>query len=274
MVEFTNRVFTGAVSIAVILAVLGALIRRPRRRDLTWLSLSLVFGVIAQAVVGGLSVLHKLRPEWVMAHFLLSMVLVWAATVLHHRAGQPDGKPHATVHPQHIMVARVIFMLTIAVLFIGTMVTGSGPHGGDAHVVRLGFKPHDITKVHGSVVWVLIATVAFSVWRLRAANASAALLRKGEIVIGALMVQGAIGYLQYALHVPAGLVLLHVMGATATWIAVTQYNLAFYERWEPAGIAAYDGPAPGLPTIDRIVGSAETENVGSAETENLGSAET
>src|SRR3954470_9260918 len=91
MVEFLNRAITGLVSVAVILAVLGSLWRVPRRRDLVWLSVSLVLGVIAQIVLGGGSVLVDLEPPFVMAHFLLSIVLVWLAVLLHHRAGEPDG---------------------------------------------------------------------------------------------------------------------------------------------------------------------------------------
>ena len=94
MVEFVNRVITGVVSVAVILAVLGSLARKPRRRDLTWLSLGLVAGVIGQIVLGGLAVLFELRPPFVMAHFLLSMLILWCAVVLHHRAGLPRRGVH------------------------------------------------------------------------------------------------------------------------------------------------------------------------------------
>src|ERR1700730_13143086 len=91
LVEFVNRSITGLVSVMVIVAVLGALVRVPRRRDLTWLALGLVAGVISQIVLGGLTVLFKLAPPFVMAHFLLSMLILADATVLHHRAGWPDG---------------------------------------------------------------------------------------------------------------------------------------------------------------------------------------
>src|SRR5919202_2069669 len=92
MVEFVNRTVTGLVSVAVIVAVLASLLRRPRRRDLTWLSLGLVGGVVAQIVLGGLTVLFELKPGFVMAHFLLSLVLLADAVVLHHRARLPDGR--------------------------------------------------------------------------------------------------------------------------------------------------------------------------------------
>ena len=91
LVEFVNRTVTGAVSVMVIVAVLAALRRRPYRRDLVWLAVGLVLGVIGQIVLGGLVVLFHLFPPLVMGHFVLSMVLVANAVVLHHRAGWPDG---------------------------------------------------------------------------------------------------------------------------------------------------------------------------------------
>jgi heme a synthase len=240
-IEYINRLFTGVVSVAVILAVLGSLRRTPRRRDLTWLSLSLVFGVLLQAVLGGLSVLNKLRPEWVMAHFLVSMLLLWAALVLHYRAREADARPHLAVHRQFLVLGRLIGVLAFAVLFVGTLVTGSGPHGGDENVVRLGFDPHTVTKVHGSLVWCLIALVVFTAWRLHAVHASATLVKRAEILVAALLGQGAIGYLQYSLNVPAGLVLVHIAGATLVWTAVVWFNLGFYERFGDVGIGVYDG---------------------------------
>ena len=240
-IEFGNRLFTGACSVAVAAGVLGSLLRNPRRRDLTWLSLSLVLGVIGQAVLGGVSVLMDLDPPFVMAHFLLSMIIVWAALVLHHRAGQPDGKARPVMSRGFIVLARLLAVLAFAVMFVGTMVTGSGPHGGDASAARLGFSPHDITKVHGAFVWALVAATAFTLWRLHGAKASPSIIRKAELFMVALLLQGALGYLQYSLSVPAGLVLLHIVGATFTWFAVLQLNFAMFDRWEAVEIDAFDG---------------------------------
>ncbi|MDP9073379.1 MAG: COX15/CtaA family protein, partial [Actinomycetota bacterium] len=90
MIEFGNRVVTGAVSLAVIAAVMASRVRSPRRRDLTWLSWGLVAGLIGQIVLGGESVRHQLAPPFIMGHFLLSIVLLTNALVLHHRAGLDD----------------------------------------------------------------------------------------------------------------------------------------------------------------------------------------
>jgi len=86
MIEFANRLFTGVVAAAVIVAVLGSFRRVPRRSDLSGWSLGLVFGVVAQVILGALLVRTELDPRFTMGHFLLSMVLLWNAVVLHHRA--------------------------------------------------------------------------------------------------------------------------------------------------------------------------------------------
>ena len=132
-VEFINRLVTGLVSIAVIIAVLGALVRTPRRRDLTGLSIGLVVGVIAQALLGALVVEQLLDPPFVMGHFLLSAVLLADALVLVWRAGVPDGTPAPVVVSRLVhRLAIAIVVLASAVLVTGTVVTGAGPHSGDA----------------------------------------------------------------------------------------------------------------------------------------------
>src|SRR6476620_3116275 len=132
-VEFANRVVTGLVSFGVILAVLGSLVRLPRRRDLIWLSLGLVVGVIAQALLGALVVEKLLDPPFVMGHFLLSAVLLANAIVLVWRAGVPDGERTPVVVPTAVhRIAIAVVLLASAVLVTGTVVTGAGPHSGDA----------------------------------------------------------------------------------------------------------------------------------------------
>src|SRR5215510_10790322 len=105
-IEHVNRLFTGLVSVAVILAVLGSLVRTPRRRDLTWWSLGLVGGVFAQALLGAIVVKQELTPPIVMAHFLLSMVLMWNATVLLQRASEGSGPAVAIVEPTGVWLGR------------------------------------------------------------------------------------------------------------------------------------------------------------------------
>ncbi len=250
MVEFVNRTITGLVSLAVMLAVLGSLIRRPRRRDLTLLSAGLVAGVIGQIVLGGFTVLFDLWPPLVMSHFLLSMAILADAVVLHHRAGLPDapGDDRAAV-PQRPVVGRELILRGRLVVgaaglavFLGTVVTGSGPHGGDENIDRLPFLVPDVVRIHGISVMLLIGLVLITLWRLRRDGAPAALLRRGEILLGVMVAQAAVGYVQYFTGVPVVLVGVHIAGATAVWAAAVLFLLGFSA---PAGSPAGGHPGSG-----------------------------
>ncbi|MFP5488165.1 MAG: COX15/CtaA family protein, partial [Acidimicrobiia bacterium] len=157
-IEQLNRLFTGVVGAAVIAAALGAYRRPPRRADLVVLAWLLVLGVLANAVLGGISVLVDLHPMAVQGHFLLSMGLIVAGTMLVRRAGEPDGVPRELVvtRPTQRLV-WLQFGLTCVAIFTGTLVTGSGPHAGDENAERLGFDISSITRVHAVAVLTTIA---------------------------------------------------------------------------------------------------------------------
>ncbi|MDQ6728535.1 MAG: COX15/CtaA family protein [Actinomycetota bacterium] len=227
MVEFGNRTITGLVSVAVILAVLGSLLRVPKRRNLVWLSVGLVGGVVGQIVLGGLTVLFKLRPGFVMAHFLLSMVLLADAVVLHHRAGRPAGPTRPAVSGDLLALGRLSVAAAAIVIFLGTVVTSSGPHGGDEHAERLPFLLKDVTRLHGIAVMLFLAIVLLSLWRLWKAGAPPVLMRRGEQLLAVLVAQAGVGYVQYFTGVPVVLVGIHILGAATVWVAVLRFHLAF-----------------------------------------------
>jgi cytochrome c oxidase assembly protein subunit 15 len=229
MIEFVNRTITGLVSVMVIVAVLGSLVRTPRRRDLTRLSLGLVAGVIGQIVLGGLTVLFELAPPFVMAHFLLSMVLIWCAVVLHHRAGIPDdavGTPAATVDRDLARMCRLLPVAAAIVLFLGTIVTSSGPHGGDEEVARLPFALREAARLHGASVLLFLAMTVVCLTRLVRARVAPEVVRRAEVLLVVLVAQAAVGYVQYFTRLPVLLVGIHIAGATAVWIAVLRLALA------------------------------------------------
>ncbi len=223
MVEFVNRLITGLVSIAVILAVLGSFRRAPRRRDLTQLSLGLVAGVIAQIVLGALVTKTELDPRVVLGHFLLSMVLLANAVLLHHRAGLGDPPPARRVPSR---ATTVLMVATAVVLAAGTLVTGSGPHTGslDEPIDRLPFELRDIARVHSLLAWGLLA-IAVVVALDSVRRNGPADRRRVELVLALLVAQGAVGYAQYFLGVPVGLVAVHIVGAVAVWWAVVSLHL-------------------------------------------------
>ena len=229
MVEFVNRTVTGLVSVAVILAVLASLRRQPRRRDLTWLSLGLVGGVVAQIVLGGLTVLFELKPQFVMAHMLLSLVLLANAVVLHHRAGQPDGEagrraPVARGAPGEVVsMGKVVLAAAGVVVFLGTIVTGSGPHGGDPDVERLSFAVRDVARAHGASVILFLTLTLVTLWRLRQSAAAPGALRAGQLLLAVSVAQAGVGYVQYFTGVPEVLVGIHIAGAAAVWASAVWF---------------------------------------------------
>lgn len=228
-VEFVNRTFTGLVSIAVIIAVLASLARTPRRRDLTLLSCGLVIGVIAQIVLGGLTVIYGLSPPWVMAHFLVSMLLVADAVVLHHRAGVPDGARVLPAVSGARAIGRLLIALCSIVLFTGTIVTGTGPHGGDEGVRRLGFSVSNVARVHGIAVNVFLVAVLVIAWRFGRDHAPPHVRRNVNVLLAVLCSQATVGYVQYFSGVPVVLVAVHVLGAVCVWIATLHLVLNLVE---------------------------------------------
>jgi len=234
-IEHANRLFTGAVSIAVILAVLGSLVRVPRRRDLTWLSLGLVAGVFAQAVLGQLTVEFDLAPQFVMAHFLVSIVLLTNAIWLYWRAGQPDGatRARAVVSDRVVTMSRVLVAAASVVLFTGTIVTGAGPHsGGGAHdnVVRLDIRVESAARVHGSLVIAFLALNLATLWLIRRDRVPRRVQSRLGVLLVVLVAQSAIGYAQYLSDVPALLVGIHVAGAASVWTATLVFAFSCFER--------------------------------------------
>ncbi len=225
-IEFVNRMITGLVSAAVIVAVLGALVRVPRRRDLTWLAVGLVVGVIAQALLGALVVKKLLDPPFVMGHFLLSAVLLANALVLVWRAGIPDDARTAPSVPMLVhRLAIAVVVLASAVLVTGTVVTGAGPHSGDAgnsakvslRATRLEIQVSSAARVHGTTVMIFLGVVVALLVVLIRTRASTLLYRRVTWLLILLVAQAGVGYLQYFTNVPSALVMVHVAGATAVY---------------------------------------------------------
>ena len=225
-VEFVNRTFTGLVSVLVIVAVLGSLVRRPRRADLTWLSCGLVAGVIAQIVLGGLVVIYGLSPPWVIAHFIVSMFLVADAVVLHHRAGLPDGRPTVTAVATGVQrMGWVLVAACAAVIATGTIVTGAGPHGGDENVRRLGIAVTDAARIHGITENAFLVAVLVTLWLLSRTGAPAQIRHNGNVLLAVLFGQATVGYIQYFSGVPVVLVAVHIVGAVVVWSATLFFVL-------------------------------------------------
>lgn len=227
-IEFWNRVLTSVVGAFVGIVAVASLVRAPRRRDLVWLSWALIAGFVGQAVVGGLSVLYKLSPGWVMAHFLLSMLLVWDGLVLVHRS-DPDWVPRRPEVPRELLLlGRVLATVAGVVLLLGTVTTGTGPHAGDGgHVKRLPFALERVTQLHADSALLLTGLIVATLFAVRLAGAPAVVRQRAWWLGYAVLAQVAIGYTQYFLNLPSGVVELHVAGATLLWSATIWLQLGY-----------------------------------------------
>jgi len=256
VIEFGNRMVTGAVSLAVIAAVLASRRRVPRRRDLSRLSWGLVLGVVGQIVLGGASVLAKLAPQFVMAHFLLSMVLLADAVVLHHRAGfddgpsdargraAPAGRPAPMVPRQLLTMGRLLTVAAALTILLGTVVTSTGPHGGDPNAPRFHYPLRDVARLHSSAALLFLAFTVVTLWSLNRAGAPQEVMRRGELLLGVLLAQGAIGYIQYFSGDQAWLVAIHVTLATALWGVTLHFALGLETRAGASGAGEPPGEPP------------------------------
>jgi cytochrome c oxidase assembly protein subunit 15 len=225
-IEQVNRLFTGLVAVAVIVAVLGSLVRVPRRTDLTVLSLGLVAGVIAQIVLGGVTVLTDLNPVAVQGHFVLSIAILTDALVLHRRSAEAPGPYEPTVPlavRRHVIAAWVLLGLAVVT---GTVVTGTGPHGGDEDARRFGFAVTDVARIHSITVLVAAGALVLLALRIRQGPPWSVLGERLTGLLVAIVLQGTIGYVQYFSDVPVALVALHIVGVVVVWWLATDLLLA------------------------------------------------
>jgi cytochrome c oxidase assembly protein subunit 15 len=247
-IEFTNRMLTFVLGV-IVLATLVAVVRSARR-DLFPLALAAFLGIPAQALLGGITVLTGLNPWTVAAHFLVSMGILAITTTLAWRAYRPVGEVRAAVNPSLVTLTRVLAGVTAAVLALGTVVTGSGPHAGDADVPRTGFDPATVSQLHADAVMLLIGlTVATLLW-LRGSKAPPATTRAAAVLLVVELSQGVIGFVQYFTGLPVVLVAVHLLGACLVWIAALRLLLATSARSAAAPVgtpaqSAEEGPEEG-----------------------------
>jgi cytochrome c oxidase assembly protein subunit 15 len=221
-IEFGNRLLTSVVSLAALAALMAAVVFARRtgasRRIVALGSTPLVL-VAVQAVVGGISVRVGLSPISVATHFLVSMVLVAASALLWLATGR---SPVPTGRREVRWITAGVGVLAAVVLVLGTVVTGSGPHSGDAdRPTRFGFNPRDVSWLHADAVWLFVGLVVALALAVRLTGADAVLRRRVIWLLAVTLAQGVIGYVQYALHVPILLVMLHMLGASLLVVAVT-----------------------------------------------------
>lgn len=219
-IEFGNRLLTFALLIAALAVVIEVL--RSRRKDLRLLAAGQLLGILAQGVLGGITVLTDLHPLPVAGHLLLSMVLVAGAASLYSRRSGPIAK-RAIKETSLQIISGAHIAISFLVLILGTLVTGSGPHAGDETARRFDFDIRNITVLHtDAVIFLLGLTIAYLVLP----TVSTATKRALVIFLGISLGQGTIGYIQYFTGVPEILVAFHLLGAVIFWIAAWRVRLS------------------------------------------------
>lgn len=242
IIEFGNRTLTGVVGIAA-LAVVLALFRwtiagwlgkahgRLDRASLRPAAYVVLGGVVVQAIVGGITVLTRLNPATVAFHFLVSMVLVAASAVLVYREREGDGPGAPLVRHEIRLLAGATTALAGIVLVLGTIVTGSGPHSGDAkEPARFGFDPRSVSWVHADAVMLFLGLVVAVLVAVRLTDGADRAQRLWLIVLAVTLAQGVVGYTQYFTGLPEGVVALHMLGACLLVVALTFGNLSLRRR--------------------------------------------
>jgi cytochrome c oxidase assembly protein subunit 15 len=255
LVEFGNRLVTVVLTIAVAAAFLGTVFRRPRRRDLVYVSGGLVVGVLAQAVLGGIVVYTKLNPYVVMVHFFATMVLLADAVVLVHRDSRAYGPGTGRLlipRPLLRLHYGILALLTLVVA-AGTATTGAGPHAGDTNgqqvARRIPIALRDMAELHSSLALLLVGLVIGLVVALHLGDVPERVRRAGRLFLVVLVAQAGVGYTQYFTHLPALLVEVHLLGVTVLVIGAVQCFLActFHAPEIGRATAAMEPVVAGIP---------------------------
>lgn len=236
-VEFGNRLITFAVVITAILAVL-AVTRARRRREVLIYAWLMPASTVVQAVIGGITVRTGLLWWTVSIHLLASMAMVWLATLLYVKIGEPDGGTPTTLVPKPLRQLTFLSALALAATLVtGTLVTAAGPHAGDKSpqrtVPRLHVEILTLVHTHSTLLIAYLTLLVGLGAGLMAVYAPRLVLRRLAVLIALVLAQGLIGAVQFFTGVPAALVALHVAGAAACTAATAALWASMRQRAEP-----------------------------------------
>lgn len=217
VIEFGNRLLTFVLAAIMIMTFITTrrLADHDARPRAMIIALIMALGIPAQGVVGGFTVLSQLNPFVVAFHFLVSMGLIALSVLLVHRATGVVARPVPTMLHRVLVIAT--FVVVWVVLWLGTVVTGSGPHSGDLNAKRTGFDPTIVTHVHAGAVYLLVALTVLGVILFRS--------RAVVLLLAVELFQGIVGVIQFNTGLPIVMVLLHLVGAALAMAAATHYLL-------------------------------------------------
>ncbi|MEV6601184.1 COX15/CtaA family protein [Actinoplanes sp. NPDC051346] len=233
VIEFGNRLLGVALGLIALATFIAALRHKPRRRSLILLSLAAGLGIPGQGVIGGVTVLTDLNPWVVGLHFLLSMALISVTWALWQRTKEGDAPTRALVARPLRHLTALTALASAAVIVVGVIVTGSGPHAGDENARRNGLDPATISQVHADLVFLLIGLSVALWFALRAADAPAPAIRAAGVFVVVELAQGLVGFVQYFTHLPVVLVAAHMLGACLVWVATLNVLWRLRDRPTP-----------------------------------------
>jgi len=240
-VEFGNRLLTFVVVITAGLAVL-AVTRARRRREIRIYAWLMPASTVVQAVIGGITVLTGLLWWTVAIHLLVSMAMIWVATLLYVKIGEPDDGVPVRRAPRPLRQLTFLSALALAATLVsGTLVTGAGPHAGDKSpdkpVPRLEIEIVTLTHAHSTLLVAYLSLLVGLGAGLLAVGSPAAVRRRLTTLVALVAAQGLIGFVQYHTGVPAALVALHVAGAAACTVGTAALWASMRQRTEPEPLA-------------------------------------
>lgn len=237
-IEFGNRLLTFVLAVVAVAALFAA-VKYIRRRHLTVAAALVLGGVALQAVIGGITVLTSLHPVTVSIHFMVSAALIAAASYLWFARHEPTAPRHLVVPRPAALLAWATAGVAVVVLALGTIVTGSGPHSGDAEApARYGFDPRTISWLHADAVMLFVGLLIGTLIAVRLTGAAARDDRAERIgtawrfVLLVTIAQGLIGYVQYLTGLPEMLVLAHMLLASLLVVTLTNAVLSLRSAQE------------------------------------------
>ncbi len=219
-IEFGNRMLTFVVAAVAVATFVVAW--RYARPTVTRLAFLLALGVPAQAIIGGITVLTDLNPWIVSFHLLVSLAMVGLSVVLIRRLDEGEGPARLLVPSGAAWLARAAFAAGWVVLYIGTVVTGSGPHAGDLDSPRNGLDPRLLSQLHADAVFLLLGLTIAAALVLRS--------RAALVLLAVVLAQGLVGFVQYATDLPVVLVAVHLLGAALVSAALAWLVVSVRER--------------------------------------------
>lgn len=217
-IEFGNRQIAVWIVVTASIAIVLAVTRARRRREVLIYAWIMPLSTFAQGIIGGITVLTGLRWWVVGAHMLISCVMVWLAATLYAKVGESDDGAEIEAAPagaRRLVAASAVVMAFV--LAAGVVVTAAGPHAGDRTnpkaIDRLDVSIPLLSSLHGALVTVYVLILVAAAVLIARGPSSETVRRRLKIVFAVVAAQSLIGIVQYFTGVPALLVVLHVAGA-------------------------------------------------------------